>query len=209
MGEGRPRDSAIPCFRFYFFPPQCRLALGPEWGPPAGCGGRISPRVDTNRSRPLSLFKGCSLFARRQSCFAASRPEARGEGTLSAPPESGRGVSPEPRVGISRAAAPSFACGWCPGHRSRKTSTVLGLEGARRGGKVPSHNLFCKPLKGRGVGVGNCPSAHSQKATAPADGGGEGGWGGVLSHRQAGSIRAQPRSDQTSQPSAVSQASDQ
>ncbi|CAI9162636.1 unnamed protein product [Rangifer tarandus platyrhynchus] len=86
---------------------------------------------------------GCSLFAGRQSCFAVSRPEARGEGTLSAPPESGRGVSPEPRVGISRAAAPSFVWGWCPGYRSRKTSTVLGLEGARRGGNVPSHNLFC------------------------------------------------------------------
>ena len=28
---------------------------------------------------------------------------------------------------------------------------------------MPSHNLFCKPLKGGGVGVGNCPSAHSPR----------------------------------------------
>lgn len=72
---------------------------------------------------------------------------------------------------------------------------------------MPSHKLFCKPLKGHGVGVGNCPPAHSPRHLLMV--GGEGGWGGVLSHRQARSIRAQPRSDQTSQPSAVSQASDQ
>ena len=72
---------------------------------------------------------------------------------------------------------------------------------------MPSYKLFCQPLKGHGVGVGNCPLAHSPRHLLPR---GRGVWGGgVLSHRQAHSVRAQPRSDQTSQPSTVSQALDQ
>lgn len=67
--------------------------------------------------------------------------------------------------------------------------------------------LVLQTFKGTWGGGGKLPFC--TLAQAPADGGGEGGWDGVLSHHQAGSIRAQPRSDQTSQPSAVSQASDQ
>lgn len=60
---------------------------------------------------------------------------------------------------------------------------------------MPSHKLFCKPLKGRGVGVGNCHPAHSPRHLLMV--GGEGGWGGVLSHRQAVPLERNP--DQTRQ----------
>lgn len=71
---------------------------------------------------------------------------------------------------------------------------------------MPSYRLFCKPLNWHGVGVGNCPSGTLTQA--PADEEGEGWLGGVPSHHQAPSVRAQPRSDPTSQPSTVSQALD-
>lgn len=61
---------------------------------------------------------------------------------------------------------------------------------------MPSYRLFCKPLQGHEVRVGSCPSCTLTQAPADEE---EGWWGGVLSHRQARSIRAQPRSDQTSQ----------
>lgn len=70
---------------------------------------------------------------------------------------------------------------------------------------MPSYKLFCQPLKGHGDGGGELSSCTLTQA--PAEGQGWGG--GVLSRRQARSIRAQPRSDQTSQPSTVSQALDQ
>lgn len=61
---------------------------------------------------------------------------------------------------------------------------------------MPSYRLFCKSLQGHDVRVGRCPSGTLTQAPA---GEGEGWWGGVLSHRQARAIRAQPRSDPTSQ----------
>lgn len=165
-------DLAIP--RFYFFPPQCRLALGPEWGPPAGCGGRVSPRVDANRSLPLSLFKGCSLFAGRQSRFAASRPDARGEGTLSTPPESGRGVSPELRVAISLGAAPSFVWGWGPGRRSPENLCVAGDGGGAERRKRAFPQVVLQIFKGTWRGGGELPSCTLTQAPA------NGGWGAGL-----------------------------
>lgn len=47
---------------------------------------------------------------------------------------------------------------------------------------MPSYRLFCKPLKGHGVGVGNCPS--STLTQAPADEGE--GWLGWCSFPPSG-----------------------
>lgn len=180
---------------------------------PAGCGGCISPGVDATaatdvpferkhlpRQAPAVLYSGSAGGAGRGHPTPTPRVCAGLSGPLG-------GNRPSCRAQpLRRAGARRLSSVWDgTGAQLGKNPSAAG-GGGWRGGDMPSYRLFCKPLKGPGVGVGNCPSCTLTQA--PADEG-EGSLGWRLSHRQAGSIRAQPRSDPTSQPSTVSQAFDQ
>lgn len=95
----------------------------------------------------------------------------------------------------------SFFWGWVAAQLG-KTRPLLGMGVGGEEGTCLATGCFASPYTDMGWGVGSCPCTLTQ---APADHG-ERWQGGFLSHHQAHSTRAQPRSDLTSQLSTISQA---
>lgn len=168
------------------FPPHCRLALGPEWGRPAAVAA--FPPGQTPPQPPMSLFKGSPRQAAAVLYSRSTRGAGRGHPTPT--PRVCAGLSgalcgnrPSCRAQpLRRAGARGLSSVWDgSGAQLGKNPSAAG-GGGRRGGDVPSYRLFCKPLKGHGVGVGNCPSCTLTQA--PADEGE--GWLGWCSFPPSG-----------------------